>query len=161
MRASLKDLDKVMDVTKDQILASLNDEPQSVDEFKAKLPTYAQIADIWKEGIKRKGEEDCEAIKALKNVIQPDILGLIKQQRLNFICEGTQFTKQKKTQGGKFIYVKLSPNKKTLCFGDWNNDKTVPEVDELSGKMPICDIKAFQKGKHSLIGIGPSPPKIP
>ena len=146
MRASLNDLDKVMDVTKDQILSALSHKPQSIEDFQNRLPTYAQIADLWKEGNKRKGEEDCEAIKALKNVIQPDILSLIKEQRLNYICEGTQFTKQRKGHGSKFVYVKLSPNKKTICYGDWNDSKTVPEMEELSGKLPVCDIKAFYAG---------------
>lgn len=148
MRASVSnanDVARVMGVTKDQILWSLNQEPTSIDTFGENLPTYAKIQDAWKEGNKRRSNDDCEAIRVLKEVIKPDIMSLIHEQRLNYICEGSLFTKQKKS-GSKWMFVKLSANKKTLCYDDWTDKHAVPEIEQLKGKLAICDIKDFLIG---------------
>ncbi len=150
MRASLNDLDKVIDVTKEQILSALSHKPQKLEAFKRYLPTYSQITDLWREANKKRGEEDSEAIKALRDILRPDLMNLIQRQRLNFICEGTRFLKQKKAGGSKFTFVKLSPNRKTLCFGDWSDHESVPEIENLDGKLPVCDIKALVTGSECL-----------
>jgi engulfment/cell motility protein 1 len=72
-------------------------------------------------------------------------------QRLNFASEGTKFTKQKKDRG-KYLYIKLSPNKKMICFGDWTDHESVPEIENLEGKLPVCDIKALVTGNECLTG---------
>ena len=78
------------------------------------------------------------AIKGLVDFIKPTIMNLIERQRLNYITNGTLFTKQKKIPGTtKTIFVRLSPNKKTICYGDWKNDNTIPDIDQLPGKMAI------------------------
>ena len=77
-------------------------------------------------------------IKGLVDYIKPTIMNLIERQRLNYITNGTLFTKQKKIPGTtKTIFVRLSPNKKTICYGDWKNDNTIPDIDQLPGKMAI------------------------
>ena len=145
MRASLNDLDKVIDVTKEQILSALSHKPQKIEAFKRYLPSYSEITDLWREANKKRGKEDSEAIQSLRSILRPDLLNLIQRQRLNFICEGTKFMKQKKG-GGKYMFVKLSTNRKTLCFGDWSDNDSVPEIENLAGKLPVCDIKALLVG---------------
>ena len=55
-----------------------------------------------------------------------------------FYSAGTLFLKQKKTPGSsKHFYVKLSPNKKTLYYDDWKDEKTIPQLDELKQKIII------------------------
>lgn len=154
MRASISDFDKVMDVTKDQLVSALKKDPQTLDLFKQVLPSYSEISESWQNANRRKGDEDCEAIKGLKAVLKPDIMDLILAQRLNYICEGTLFINQRKGHGSsKFIYVKLSPNKKTLCYDDWSDKNHVPEIEELKKKMLISDVKHFFTGNDCLTAV--------
>ena len=92
----------------------------------------------------RKSLEDCEAIRVLKEALKPDIMALIYDQRINFICQGTRFLKPNKKN--QYIYMKLSSNKKTLCYGDWNSENEVPEIEDLTGKIFISDLKDFRTG---------------
>ena len=93
MQASLRDFDRVIDVTGEQIKYALGllcpqqpKQPQTIQEFKSYLPTYAQISEVWKDNNRMKdGTFEEEAIKALISVIKPDIIELIRQQRLNYI----------------------------------------------------------------------------
>ena len=152
MRASnsfANDLDKVMDVTKDQILLALGNEPRTTEEFAKALPKFGKITDNWRERGWRKSQEDCEAIRELKKALKPDIMTLIYEQRLNFACQGTKFIKPGKAN--KFIYMKLSANKKTICYGDWNSENEVPEIEDLTGKLLISDIKAFIPGTYIIL----------
>ena len=82
-----------LDVTGEQIKYALGllcpqqpKQPQTIQEFKSYLPTYAQISEVWKDNNRMKdGTFEEEAIKALISVIKPDIIELIRQQRLNYI----------------------------------------------------------------------------
>ncbi len=149
MRASVanrNDINRVMAVTRDQIKHSLASGPLKVAEFEKNLPTFTQITEKWKDGNKRRSQEESLAIRALKDVIKPDIQSLIQEQRLNYICEGTEFLKPHAKHGSKSIYVKLSANKKTLYYGDWNQQGK-PEISDLPGKIAVCDIKDFITGE--------------
>ena len=137
-----------MNFPQDQIQFSLNFEPQSVNDFKDKLPNYSQIADGWKENTKNRFKEENAAIKALKDVIKPDILSLIQEQRLNYICEGTKFLRQKKGSNSKYVFVKLSSNKKTIHHGDWKDSDSVPEIEQLKERISVSDIKTFLTGNE-------------
>ena len=145
MRASLVDFDIVIDVLEEQILYALGHNPQQQDrpskigEFTQKWPSYTTISETRKEMNKLNDDFfQRDAIKALISVIEGDIISLIQQQRLNYISSGTLFTKQRASKS-KYVYVKLSPNKKTLCYGDWKNDDTIPEIDALTNKITIGD----------------------
>ena len=43
--------------------------------------------------------------------------------------------------------MKLSQNKKTICYGDWANKNQIPEIEDLQGKILISDIREFTTGK--------------
>lgn len=149
MRATTKDLSKVLDVTREQMLTSLSKEPLTIDEFSAELLSYTQISESWKEATKARGDQkDCKAINELRQLVQPELLNLVQRQRLNFICEGTKFTRQKR-EGSKYIFAKLSSNHKTLYYGDWSDAATIPALENLDKKIAVCDIKDFTSGPAS------------
>ena len=149
MQATTKDFHKVMDVTREQLQLALKDCPKSLrsgdNSFKSRLLPYTEIAKIWKEGGRTKA--DCGAIQALKEVLTPEIEDLIRVQRLNFACAGTMFSKQNTRSSKKHTFVKLSPHQKYLWYGDWNQRDTVPEAEDLHGKMAIDHIKEFKAHK--------------
>ena len=56
MRATLRDYNIVIDVTEHQILYALNHHPNTIDEFKAKLPSYSTINTDLQKGKEREGK---------------------------------------------------------------------------------------------------------
>ena len=38
---------------------------------------------------------------------------------------------------GQYKYLKLHPNHKTLYSGEWNNEKTVPTIEDLEPKVQV------------------------
>ncbi|XP_073406086.1 engulfment and cell motility protein 1 isoform X3 [Dendrobates tinctorius] len=95
MRATFEDFNKVMQVVKEQIMRALTNKPSSLDQFKSRLQnlSYTEILKIRQS--ERMNQEDFQSrpILELKEKIQPEILELIKQQRLNRLVEGTCFRK--------------------------------------------------------------------
>ena len=98
----------------------------------------------------QKSKEDCGAIRALKEALKDDIIGLIIEQRLNFVCKGTFFVKPAGGRRTTYIYMKLSQNKKTICYGDVMVKTQIPEMEDLSGKILISDIRDFGAGIISI-----------
>ncbi|XP_077772648.1 engulfment and cell motility protein 1 isoform X3 [Podarcis muralis] len=151
MRATSEDFNKVMQVVKEQIVRALTTKPSSLDQFKSKLQnlSYAEILKIRQS--ERMNQEDFQSrpILELKEKIQPEILELIKQQRLNRLVEGTCFRKlNSRRRQDKFWYCRLSPNHKVLHYGDLEESPQgeVPH-DSLQDKLPVADIKAVVTGK--------------
>uniref|UniRef100_A0A672V3F9 Engulfment and cell motility 1 n=5 Tax=Telluraves TaxID=3073808 RepID=A0A672V3F9_STRHB len=110
-----------MQVVKEQIMRALTTKPSSLDQFKSKLQnlSYTEILKIRQS--ERMNQEDFQSrpILELKEKIQPEILELIKQQRLNRLVEGTCFRKlNSRRRQDKFWYCRLSPNHKVLHYGD-------------------------------------------
>nr|XP_028607099.1 engulfment and cell motility protein 1 isoform X3 [Podarcis muralis] len=141
----------VMQVVKEQIMRALTTKPSSLDQFKSKLQnlSYAEILKIRQS--ERMNQEDFQSrpILELKEKIQPEILELIKQQRLNRLVEGTCFRKlNSRRRQDKFWYCRLSPNHKVLHYGDLEESPQgeVPH-DSLQDKLPVADIKAVVTGK--------------
>ncbi|XP_063308223.1 engulfment and cell motility protein 1 isoform X1 [Pelobates fuscus] len=151
MRATFEDFNKVMQVVKEQIMRALTNKPNSLDQFKCRLQnlSYTEILKIRQS--ERMNQEDFQSrpILELKEKIQPEILELIKQQRLNRLVEGTCFRKlNSRRRQDKFWYCRLSPNHKVLHYGDIEESPQgeVPH-DSLQEKLPIADIKAIVTGK--------------
>ena len=99
MKASVEDFAKVFLVLRQQLTRALAD-PEAVcsfDKFKVKLNslTYSAIMNIWqKERTSREEwENKAQAILELRERIKPSIVELIKQQRLRYLTEGTEFVK--------------------------------------------------------------------
>uniref|UniRef100_A0A8C6Y765 Engulfment and cell motility 1 n=1 Tax=Naja naja TaxID=35670 RepID=A0A8C6Y765_NAJNA len=151
MRATSEDFNKVMQVVREQIMRALTTKPSSLDQFKSKLQnlSYTEILKIRQS--ERMNQEDFQSrpILELKEKIQPEILELIKQQRLNRLVEGTCFRKlNSRRRQDKFWYCRLSPNHKVLHYGDLEESPQgeVPH-DSLQDKLPVADIKAIVTGK--------------
>ena len=98
----------------------------------------------------QKSKEDCGAIRALREALKDDIIGLIIEQRLNFVCKGTFFVKPAGGRRTTYIYMKLSQNKKTICYGDVMVKTQIPEMEDLTGKILISDIRDFGAGMISI-----------
>uniref|UniRef100_A0A8B9KX94 Engulfment and cell motility 1 (ced-12 homolog, C. elegans) n=1 Tax=Astyanax mexicanus TaxID=7994 RepID=A0A8B9KX94_ASTMX len=151
MRATSEDFNKVMQVVREQITRALTAKPNSLDQFKSRLQnlSYTEILKIRQS--ERMNQEDFQSrpILELREKIQPEIMELIKQQRLNRLCEGTCFRKiSSRRRQDKFWYCRLSPNHKVLHYGDLEESPQgeVPH-DSLQDKLPVADIKAVVTGK--------------
>uniref|UniRef100_A0A673JXG1 PH domain-containing protein n=1 Tax=Sinocyclocheilus rhinocerous TaxID=307959 RepID=A0A673JXG1_9TELE len=90
-----------------------------------------------------------QPVLRLRERIQPEILELIKQQRLNRLCEGSCFRKLgNRRRQEKFWFCRLSLNHKVLHYGDLDESPQgeVP-FELLTDKIPVSDIKAVLTGK--------------
>ena len=147
MRAKVEDIDKVIEVSKEQISGSLKQQQQpylKLDEFRNGLKPYISVSESWRENAKAKSYADAPAIQELKSILKPDILNLIERQRLAFLVEGAKFYKLKKDGGrerNKFTFCKLSPNHKNLYYGDWNDTDTIPTLENLPNKLLVSDMQ--------------------
>lgn len=92
MRATAEDFQKVFSVVREQIQRSLKSRPENLNEFRSKIAmfTYQQITTLRQQERTSKEEFDstASAIVKLKEKISPQIVELIKQQRLSFLVEG-------------------------------------------------------------------------
>ena len=153
MRATNEDFAKVFSVVREQVTRSLSSRPLNLEDFRTKIQslTYSTITALRQQ--ERTSKEDIEstaaAIVNLKTKITPEIIDLIKKQRLAYLVEGTRFSKY--TRGtrnkDKFWYARLSPNHKVIHYGDCD-EKTVPTIEELSNKVQVFDIKQLLTGKE-------------
>lgn len=106
-----------------------------------------QVSDSWKEAAKSKSEQESKAVEELKQILKPDMINLVQRQRLNFTVEGTKFTKLRREGGSRHVFVKLSPNHKTIYFGDCSDsDGLAPTIESLPNKIAVADIKDFKIG---------------
>jgi len=81
--------------------------------------------------------------------IRSDVVELIVKQRLLRLIEGGRFLKH--TPKGqrikdKFWVCKLSPNHRTLHYGDFDENRE-PHLDELPNSINISDVKRVLTGK--------------
>ncbi|XP_046416980.1 engulfment and cell motility protein 1 isoform X2 [Neodiprion pinetum] len=153
MRATTEDFVKVFSVVKEQITRALQSKPTGLDKFKLTLHqlTYSVITNLWQQ--ERTSREECEShakpIIELREQITPEIMDLIRQQRLGFLVEGTRFTKygpRGQRMKDKFRYVRLSPNHKVFHYGECD-EKSVPTIDELPAKLAVVEIRALLTGR--------------
>uniref|UniRef100_A0A8C6NVA6 Engulfment and cell motility 2 n=1 Tax=Nothobranchius furzeri TaxID=105023 RepID=A0A8C6NVA6_NOTFU len=151
MRATAEDFNKVMQVVREQITRALAMKPSSIDQLKNKLRglNYSEILRLRQS--ERMSQDDFQSppIIELRERIQPEILELIKQQRLNRLCEGSCFRKLgNRRRQEKFWFCRLSLNHKVLHYGDLDESPQgeVP-FELLSDKIPISDIKSVLTGK--------------
>uniref|UniRef100_A0A669F471 Engulfment and cell motility 2 n=1 Tax=Oreochromis niloticus TaxID=8128 RepID=A0A669F471_ORENI len=151
MRATAEDFNKVMQVVREQITRALAMKPSSIDQLKTKLRglNYSEILRLRQS--ERMSQDDFQSppIIELRERIQPEILELIKQQRLNRLCEGSCFRKLgNRRRQEKFWFCRLSLNHKVLHYGDLDESPQgeVP-FELLSDKIPVSDIKSVVTGK--------------
>uniref|UniRef100_A0A8C8EPZ3 ELMO domain-containing protein n=1 Tax=Oncorhynchus tshawytscha TaxID=74940 RepID=A0A8C8EPZ3_ONCTS len=151
MRATAEDFNKVMQVVREQITRALAMKPSSLDHLKGKLRglSYSEILRLRQS--ERMSQDDFQSppIIELRERIQPEILELIKQQRLNRLCEGSCFRKLgNRRRQEKFWFCRLSLNHKVLHYGDLDESPQgeVP-LELLTDKIPVSDIKSVVTGK--------------
>ncbi|XP_063816580.1 engulfment and cell motility protein 2 isoform X1 [Pseudophryne corroboree] len=151
MRATAEDFNKVMQVVKEQITRALPSKPNSLEQLKNKLRSLSYTEILRLRQSERLSQDDFQSppIVELREKIQPEILELIKQQRLNRLCEGSSFRKiGNRRRQERFWFCRLALNHKVLHYGDLE-DNVQGEVpyESLQEKIPVADIKAVLTGK--------------
>uniref|UniRef100_A0A667Y6S4 Engulfment and cell motility 3 n=1 Tax=Myripristis murdjan TaxID=586833 RepID=A0A667Y6S4_9TELE len=149
MRATQEDFDKVMQVVREQITRTLSTKPTSLELFKNKVNAlnYSEILKL-RQTERLHQEETLAPPVELKERLKPELLELIRQQRLNRLCQGTLFRKiSSRRRQDKLWYCRLSPNHKVLHYGDVEEDTDNPPIETLQEKIPVADIKALLTGK--------------
>uniref|UniRef100_A0A8C6XZZ8 Engulfment and cell motility 2 n=1 Tax=Naja naja TaxID=35670 RepID=A0A8C6XZZ8_NAJNA len=152
MRATAEDFHKVMQVVREQITRALPAKPPSLDQFKGKLRSLGYSEVLRLRQSERMSQDDFQSppIVELREKIQPEILELIKQQRLNRLCEGSSFRKVgNRRRQERFWHCRLALNHKTLHYGDLEeNAQGGVALESLQEKIPVADIKAVLTGKE-------------
>uniref|UniRef100_A0A3P9CIH9 Engulfment and cell motility 3 n=1 Tax=Maylandia zebra TaxID=106582 RepID=A0A3P9CIH9_9CICH len=150
MRATQEDFDKVMQVVREQITRTLSSKPTSLELFKNKVNAlnYSEILKLRQTERLHQEETLAPPVLELKERLKPELLELIRQQRLNRLCQGTMFRKiSSRRRQDKLWYCRLSPNHKMLHYGDVEEDTENPPIETLQEKIPVADIKGLLTGK--------------
>ncbi|KAI3371608.1 hypothetical protein L3Q82_024175, partial [Scortum barcoo] len=150
MRATQEDFDKVMQVVREQITRTLSSKPTSLELFKNKVNAlnYSEILKLRQTERLHQEETLAPPVLELKERLKPELLELIRQQRLNRLCQGTMFRKiSSRRRQDKLWYCRLSPNHKMLHYGDVEEDAENPPIETLQDKIPVADIKGLLTGK--------------
>ncbi|MBN3309837.1 ELMO3 protein, partial [Amia calva] len=150
MRATQEDFDKVMQVVREQITRTLSSKPTSLELFKNKVNAlnYSEILKLRQTERLHQEETLAPPVLELKERLKPELLELIRQQRLNRLCHGTLFRKiSSRRRQDKLWYCRLSPNHKVLHYGDVEEETDTPPIETLQEKIPVADIKALLTGK--------------
>lgn len=149
MSAALVDFNKVFEVMKEQVTRSLQSMPTTADQLKTNLSNlpYQRIAEIWQAERQKKEawESQAKPIQELRKKLEPEMLDLIKQQRLNFLMNGSHFPLPKTRTNAKHMFCRLTANNKTLCYGDCD-DTTDHSHENLTNKLPVSEIKGLYTG---------------
>lgn len=152
MRATTQDFQKVLSVVREQIVRGLNDRPLNFDDFRDLLKqfTYAEILKNWEKERQSKEalESNAQPIIELRKQITPDIMEMIKKQRMNFMMGGTLFSKigARGLKKDKWFW-RLSTNLKTFHYGDWSSE-TIPTIEQLPNKLSVVDVKSLVVDKE-------------
>lgn len=149
MRATQEDFDKVMQVVREQITRTLSSKPTSLELFKNKVNAlnYSEILKLRQTERLHQEETLAPPVLELKERLKPELLELIRQQRLNRLCHGTLFRKiSSRRRQDKLWYCRLSPNHKVLHYGDVEEAET-PSIEALQEKIPVADIKNVLTGR--------------
>ncbi|XP_035274645.1 engulfment and cell motility protein 3 isoform X3 [Anguilla anguilla] len=139
-----------MQVVREQITRTLSTKPTSLELFKNKVNAlnYSEILKLRQTERLHQEETLAPPVLELKERLKPELLELIRQQRLNRLCHGTLFRKiSSRRRQDKLWYCRLSPNHKVLHYGDVEEDTDTPPIETLQEKIPVSDIKALLTGK--------------
>ncbi|EDV26021.1 uncharacterized protein TRIADDRAFT_55703 [Trichoplax adhaerens] len=157
MHATSEDFNKVLNIVQEQITRSLRDNPTTIDIFKITISrlNFNQILKLLHSDIQDTIEKNCKekVIKELTGRLTPKIKALIKQQRLNQLVKGELFVKALKKERG-YLAMRLSPNYKVLHYKELE-DSNIPQLDEMSKKIPVTDITEVKTDNEAQKGRGP------
>ncbi|XP_034494063.1 engulfment and cell motility protein 3 isoform X4 [Ailuropoda melanoleuca] len=134
MRATQEDFDKVMQVVREQLARTLALKPSSLELFRTKVNAlpYGEVLRLRQ--TERLHQEGTLAppILELREKLKPELMGLIRQQRLLRLCEGTLFHKiSSRRRQDKLWFCCLSPNHKVLQYGDVEEGASPPTLESL------------------------------
>nr|XP_048726580.1 engulfment and cell motility protein 3 isoform X3 [Caretta caretta] len=95
MRATQEDFDKVLQVVREQITRTLSLKPTSLELFKTRVNAlnYSEILRLRQTERMHQEETLAVPVLELRERLKPELLELIRQQRLLRLCEGTLFRK--------------------------------------------------------------------
>ena len=106
-------------VVKEQITRAFSERPHTFDSLKTKLTnwSFAKIQDARQRELDKLEEEKRQAkpIRELREMIKPEILDVIRQQRINRMIAGFHFKNRDKKKE-KFLFMRLSHNAKVGLF---------------------------------------------
>ncbi|XP_068882742.1 engulfment and cell motility protein 3 isoform X3 [Aphelocoma coerulescens] len=151
MRATQEDFDKVMQVVREQITRTLSLKPTSLELFKTRVNAlnYSEILKLRQTERLHQEETLAVPVLELREKLKPELLELIRQQRLLHLCEGTLFRKiSSRRRQDKLWYCRLSPNHKVLHYGDVEEGVQSPPIESLPEKIPVADMKMLLVGKE-------------
>ncbi|KAI2648401.1 Engulfment and cell motility protein 3 [Labeo rohita] len=118
-------------------------------EMRATQEDFDKVMQVVREQITRTLSSKPTSLELeLKERLKPELLELIRQQRLNRLCHGTLFRKiSSRRRQDKLWYCRLSPNHKVLHYGDVEEETEMPSIEALQEKIPVADIKNVVTGK--------------
>ena len=146
MRASVLDLEKVMAVVTKQITTVLQGGGStltSFDIFKQRLfdLSYKKItssdenSQLLDEAVLKS-----KPVQQLCERIKPELIELVKEERLRHLVEGSAFPKSSRRRD-QFFYCRLSPNQEVLHFGDTTNVNQVLPIEALDKKIQVSEMR--------------------
>ncbi|XP_037264922.1 engulfment and cell motility protein 3 isoform X3 [Falco rusticolus] len=153
MRATQEDFDKVLQVVREQITRTLSLKPTSLELFKTRVNAlnYSEILKLRQTERLHQEETLAVPVLELRERLKPELLELIRQQRLLHLCKGTLFRKiSSRRRQDKLWYCRLSPNHKVLHYGGVEEGVLSPPIESLPEKIPVADMKMLLVGKECL-----------
>ena len=146
MRASILDLEKVMVVVTKQITTVLVNgglSLTSLEIFRNKLYdlNYKKITQT-EESSQLLDENVLKSkpVQELCEKIKPDIVNLVRQERLRHLVEGAAFPRSARCRD-QFFYCRLSPNHKLLHFIDTTSVTQAPTIKQMDKKIQVSEMK--------------------
>ncbi|NXN10749.1 ELMO3 protein, partial [Indicator maculatus] len=151
MRATQEDFDKVLQVVREQISRTLSLKPTSLELFKSRVNAlnYSEILRLRQTERLHQEETLVLPVLELRERLKPELLELVRQQRLLHLCRGSLFRKiSTRRRQDKLWYCRLSPNHKVLHYGDVEEGVSAPPIESLPEKIPVADMKMLLVGKE-------------
>lgn len=146
MRASILDLEKVMVVVTKQLNTVIVNSGLSLSSFEVlrnklfdlsykKITQTEESSQLLDESVLKSKpvQELCERIK-------PDIVNLVRQERLRHLVEGAAFPRSARRRD-QFFYCRLSSNHKLLHFMDTTNLTQSPTIEQMDKKIQVSELR--------------------
>ena len=146
MRASILDLEKVMVVVSKQLTQVLINSGPSLTTFDVlkhklfdlsykKITQTEENSQLLDENVLKSKpvQELCERIK-------PEIMQLVRQERLRHLVEGASFPRATRRRD-QFFYCRLSSNHKFLHFADTTSNAQTLPIEQMDKKIQVSEMR--------------------
>ena len=146
MRASVLDLEKVMVVVTKQITTVLQGGGPSLTSFDVfrqrlfdlsykKITQTEESSQLLDENVLKSGP-----VQELVEHIKPELMLLIREERLRHLIEGQSFPRSSRRRD-QYFYCRLSQNHKMLHFGDTTSATQAPPIESLDKKIQVSEMR--------------------